>query len=211
MGMPGKDLTVAQRLTLLVLMSKASPLSRSFLVETVKISLTQQKRDELRDEKLITVSGKPMILELTEKGWAQAIKEMDAELPPPPGALGGALYVLLGVIRDHLERNDLSAADFFASSGPLAKSSAADPDVQSAIRKAYGELAARPGDYVMLEDLRGSLGLPTDAVDAALLRLDREPDIHLVPESNQKVLTPGQRAAALRLGNQHMHLLAIRV
>lgn len=138
-------------------------------------------------------------------------------MPPRGGALGGTLYLLLGFLRGYLERNDLSAADFFASSAPPGSASVetapaeiADSDIETQIRKAYDGLAPKPGAYVMLEDLRD--GLPNQAradVDAALRRLDKADDVHLIPESNQKVLTPGQRAAAVRIGNQDMHLLAV--
>lgn len=203
--MPERQLTNAQRMTLLSLMIKASPLPLSFISKSVTISLDKAKRDELVDRKLITVDGKPMVLELTEKGWARAIEELDADLPPRAGAMGGTLYLLLGFIREYLDRNDLSAAEFFTAVPP-----APVTDVAAALREAYAGLAARPGDYVMLEDLRRALpGVTPGEVDAALLELDREPDIHLVPESNQKVLTPGQRAAAFRIGNQDMHLLAV--
>jgi hypothetical protein len=222
-GMPDKDLTVAQRTTLLTLMIKASPLARSFLVDTVKISLDKAKRDDLRDRKLITVTEGPLMLDLTEKGWARAIEELSVELPdglpPRAGALGGTLYLLLGFLGKYLEQNDLSAAEFFAVGTPPRTMTAAperavptEAEVESEIRKAYDELASSPGEYVMLDDLRRCLpGIAGEQVDAALRRLDGEPDIHLVPESNQKVLTAGQRAAALRIGNQNMHLLAIRL
>ena len=73
-------------------------------------------------------------------------------------------------------------------------------------------MTPKPGAYVMLADLRAALSGThgVDDVNAALRRLDKAPDVHLVPESNQKVLTPVQRAAAVRIGNQDMHLLAIR-
>lgn len=207
--MPEKELTVAQRATLLALMIKASALPRTFLADQIKISLDRTKRDDLVSRNMITVADKPIVLDLTEKGWARAIQELEAEAPPRGGALGGTLYLLLGFIREYLDRNEISAAEFFTAAAP---SRAAVQDVETQIRKTYEGLADGPGAYVMLEDLRGALtgAVDADDVDAALRRLDKAPDVHLIPESNQKVLTPGQRAAAIRIGNQDMHLLAIR-
>ncbi|MFC3737732.1 hypothetical protein [Paractinoplanes deccanensis] len=217
--MPDKELTVAQRMTLLALMIKAGTLPRTFLANTVKISLDKTKRTELVAQKLITVTESPIILELTEEGWGRAIQEFEKGVPQRGGALGGTLYLLLGFLRAHFERNDLSAAEFFASissqQSPGFASTpepADDSDIEAEIRRAYDGAAPRPGAYVMLEDLRKALpsGFGAGAVDDALLRLDRAPDVHLIPESNQKVLTRGQRDAAIRIGNQDMHLLAIR-
>lgn len=208
--MPQKELTVAQRSTLLALMIKAGVLPRTFLVNTAKIGLDKAKRDDLAAQDLIAVTEKPLVLELTEKGWGRAIQELAADVPARGGALGGTLYLLLDFLRGYLERNDLSAAEFFAASAPP-RAALTDFDIETQIRMAYDELAPKPGAYVMLEDLRGGLpGAVRAEVDAALLRLDKAEDIHLIPESNQKVLTPGQRAAAIRIGNQDMHLLAVR-
>lgn len=205
--MPDKELTVAQRSTLLTLMIRASAVPATFLTNTVKISLKPAARNDLRDRGFITVVEKPrIVLELTEKGWGRAIEELDADVPPRGGALGGTLYLLLHFLRGYLDQNDLSAADLFAVRAPASPS-----DLETQIRKTYGELAPRAGAYVMLEDLRAGLGGTAQAdVDTVLVQLDRAQKIHLVPESNQKVLTAGQRAAAIRIGNQDMHLLAIR-
>ena len=201
-------LTGAQRATLLALMIQAGPAPLAFLTNTVKISLKKDKRDELVGEKLITVTGKPMVLELTEDGWAAAKQEFKSELPPRAGAFGGTLYLLLGFLSKYLEHHELSAAQFFASTAPAEIIPPADLEDQ--IRKAYDELAAAPGAYLMLADLRAALpGADRASVDAALLRMDHAKSIILIPESNQKVLTAGQNAAAIRIGNQDMHLLAV--
>jgi hypothetical protein len=201
-------LTGAQRTTLLALMIQAGPAPLAFLTNTVKISLAREKREELAKQDLITVTGKPMVLELTERGWATAKQEFEAELPPRAGAFGGTLYLLLGFLNKYLETHQLSAAQFFASTAPAETIPAADLEDQ--IRKAYDELAAAPGAYLMLADLRAALpGADRASVDAALLRMDLAKSIILIPESNQKVLTAGQRGAAIRINNQNMHLLAV--
>ncbi|MFG2070980.1 hypothetical protein ACGFKZ_29385 [Micromonospora tulbaghiae] len=86
---------------------------------------------------------------------------------------------------------------------------AAEPAEQ--VREAYRQLAKKPGDYVMLSDLRSALpDMPPADFDAAVVELNRrERGAHLVPESNQKVLRPEERAAAVNIGNQQKHLLAI--
>ncbi|GIF06831.1 hypothetical protein [Actinoplanes siamensis] len=210
--MPEKELTAAQLATILALMAMGGTSPRAFLADTKKVGLEKGKRDDLVNRKLITVTGKPMVLELTDDGWGRAKQELGKEAPPRSGALGGAFYLHLEALRGFLERNDLSAAEFYAPGIVSRPAETTKIDIEGQIRAVYHDIAARRGDYVMLEDLRGALpgGTASGQVDAALLRLDKAPDVHLVPESNQKILTPGQRAAAIRIGNQDMHLLAIR-
>lgn len=45
--------------------------------------------------------------------------------------------------------------------------------------------------------------------DAALRLIERLADINLVPESNQKILTQADRAAAVEIGDQDKHLIWI--
>jgi hypothetical protein len=79
------------------------------------------------------------------------------------------------------------------------------------IRDAVGQLTRERGDYVMLADVRDALDetYDRDEVDRALRALAREPDVHIIPESNQKVLRPRERAAAVNIGNQDKHLISI--
>jgi len=51
--------------------------------------------------------------------------------------------------------------------------------------------------------------IPTDVMDAALRRLNRQPGVALASEPDQTVLTKRQRDAALKLGGQLKHLIAI--
>ena len=48
-------------------------------------------------------------------------------------------------------------------------------------------------------------------MDEELTRMISLPDVDLIPESNQKTLSPDDRAAAVRIGNQDKHLLRIEV
>jgi hypothetical protein len=200
-------------------MIKASPLPNTFLRNVAKISLDKKYRDRLADEKLITVTEKPLVLELTEKGWAEAIKELGAETPARAGALGGTLYLLLGHLRDYFEHNDLAASQFFSAgvAAPVAAQVAAPAapaattsDLPTRVRTAYAALAKSSGDFVMLADLRGELAdVPRAEVDAILIQLNRTPEVNLIPESNQKVLTAAERAAAVSIGNEDKHLISI--
>lgn len=61
-----------------------------------------------------------------------------------------------------------------------------------------------------LAGLREQLAdVPRAQVDETLTRMERLPDVNLVPESNQKTLTPADREAAVLIGGQRKHLLWI--
>lgn len=94
---------------------------------------------------------------------------------------------------------------------PQPRGSAASVEkIQGDIRAAYDQLTARPGQWVSLSRLRDKLAedLPRDRVDEALRRLERQPNVNIVPESNQKVLTQRDRDAAVHIGAQDKHLIA---
>ena len=78
------------------------------------------------------------------------------------------------------------------------------------LRDVVATLTAKHGDYLMISDVRAALSdLSRDDVDAALRDLLRDPNVHIVPESNQKVLTAEERAGAIEVGNQTRHLIRI--
>lgn len=88
----------------------------------------------------------------------------------------------------------------------------AEADIEVRVRVAYSELAGEPGTWVSLTKLRPLLGDVSRAeVDDMLRRMNRMPDVNIVPESNQKTLTPQDREAAVTIGDQDKHLLSIGV
>jgi hypothetical protein len=206
--MPGAELTPVQRFVLVTLMIKGGTLSNPELTNVAGISLKAQYRNDLQARGLITVTGRPLVLELSEKGWSEAIRELGAEVPPRSGSGGGALYVALGFLRALIGHLGVAPSELFTLRiGPLdGKAVSAPADLGETIRKAYGRVAARGGDYVRLADLRHAVRAD---VDTALLAMNWEPDVDLIPNSQQGDLTDEDRAAAVRIGNQDRHLIAI--
>lgn len=97
-----------------------------------------------------------------------------------------------------------------ASSGASSGGPSAVPDVEARIRAAYVELAREPGAWVSLTRLRPLLGdAARTEVDEELRRMNRMPDVNIVPESNQKALSQQDRDAAVTIGDQDKHLLSI--
>ncbi|MBP1780275.1 hypothetical protein AB0I92_03895 [Micromonospora chalcea] len=217
--MPEKELTLVDRCILVTLMVKAAPLPQTYFTNVAGIGLKADHRRRLESLGLIEVTEKPITLALTDKGWDRATEELGAEPPKGAGTAGGTLYVALDFLRRLIDHSGTRADDLFrmqinrdevVAPPPVASSASPAADAVALIRQAYHELAAKPGDYVMLADLRDALSdLPRPEFDAALVTLNRERGVHLVPESNQKVLKPQERAAAVTIGNQDKHLVAI--
>jgi hypothetical protein len=207
------DLTLVQRYALLVLMAEAREVPNAHLEKVRGLALKKKEhRDPLQKAGLINVRqarrGGPVSIELTDKGWRRAIDEFGKPVPQRAGSAGAALYAMLEKVGQFLDRSGTAAADFFTMPAEVD----VEPDLEARIRKAYGELAPRAGEWITLDKLRRSLGsLPRAEVDNALMRLHGAPDVRLVPESNQKVLTDAERAAAISIGNQDKHLIAIGV
>lgn len=82
-------------------------------------------------------------------------------------------------------------------------------NLQDRIRNAYHQLVTAPRAWVTLTDLRPMVGGHREFVDEALRRLSRGREALLVPQANQKILTGADRDAALWLGNQQQHLIAM--
>ncbi|MEW2472192.1 hypothetical protein AB0875_00210 [Micromonospora gifhornensis] len=217
--MSEKELTLVDRCILITLMIKATPLPQAYLTNVAGIGIKPDHRRRLESLDLIEVTPKPrIILELTDKGWERAAQELGAEPPTRAGTTGGTLYVVLDFLRRLIDHSNVRADDLFrlqikadeVAPAPVAATAADPADAATLVRQAYHRLAGQPGDYVMLADLRAALGdLSQAEVDAALIQLNQERNVHLVPESNQKVLRPQERAAAVNIGNQDKHLIAI--
>jgi hypothetical protein len=84
--------------------------------------------------------------------------------------------------------------------------------VRNDIRAAVARLAREEGGPVSIAAMRDELGTRHDraTVDEALTHLADEPGVAIYPESNQKTLTQAKRDAALHMGAQDLHIIAIR-
>jgi hypothetical protein len=209
-----EELTGTEQAVLLVLMAEARPVRNPELA-TMGPELKKQDREELVRRGLIevTTEGRAMVLELTDKGWATCARLFDANVPAQSKGQGKALYTVLRALRRYFDRDDLAPGDVFV---PLDdRALAGEPDVlgdrvEDKVRGAYVRLAARAGGWVDLVRLRDELsGVPRHDLDAALTRMHRVPGVSLIPEENQKALTDADHAAAVTIGAEDKHMIAI--
>jgi hypothetical protein len=63
---------------------------------------------------------------------------------------------------------------------------------------------------VSIAKVRSRLGdVPRQQVDETLIRMERLRDVNIVPEANQRMLTPQDQESAVIIGGQDKHLLWI--
>ncbi|MEV6848249.1 hypothetical protein [Actinoplanes sp. NPDC051411] len=84
------------------------------------------------------------------------------------------------------------------------------PGLDGRIRSAYGKLAATPGAWVDLTALRGQLAdVPKGELDQALKAMLRDDDVRLEPEPFGHRVGEAERQAAVHIGGEDRHKLAI--
>jgi hypothetical protein len=217
--MPDEKLTPAEIAMFLLLMAEAGEVSNPELKERYGVDLTGRSREKLVDLKLIE-SRKGLrgayFHQLSEHGWARCNEGISIG-EVRPRAAGQALTAVLGGLQRYLGGKGLKMVHVFASDivaepqaapAPVAATAA---ELETEIRRAYRTLAPAPGDWVSLAALRPLLGhVSKTSVDQALtMMIDMSDDVNLVPQSDQKALSPAEREAAVRIGDQNKHLISI--
>ena len=204
MSVAPDELTSTEQAVLLDLMAQARPVRNPELA-VLGPKLDKPNRERLIDKGLVEITAtRPAItLDLTDRGWATCAAIIGTETPERSSGQGKALYTVLGALRRYLDRADLAPADVFTALDDTV-------DVETQVRAAYVKLAARAGGWVDLARLRAELpDVSKSELDDALTRMQRKPDVNLIPEENQKTLTDRDHAAAVEIGNRARHLIAI--
>jgi hypothetical protein len=216
--MDNNELTASESAILVVLMAEAKEVLNTELTARYGLDVRKPHRDKLQRLEFIASrkSGRTYALQLDDKGWR---KMQDADLHfqlRGAGALSAGLAALQAALRDRVlaRANCETFGELFAVTD--IRAAEPRPEPADALRRrvitAYRALAEEPGSWVNLRRLRPFLAdVPKDDVDDALRRLSLEADVNLVPEANQRLLTAADAEAAVRVGGQKNHLLAIGV
>ncbi|MGW5561233.1 hypothetical protein ACWER9_28935 [Micromonospora sp. NPDC003944] len=217
-------LTPNQINALVVLMVEARRVTNVELKELAGFTLTGKDNAKLVDLGLVDTdrTHRPFAHELTDEGWRVARQLHTAPPPKQGGSTTRSLFVVLSNLHRSLDRLRVSHGDFFKRTGaavaaseppraapaPVTPASAAE--VEALVRSTYRDLATAPGAWVGLADVRDRLA-DTDraALDAALRTMVGQEDVRIIPVANTKSLTARDRAAAVRIGNEDNHALAI--
>jgi hypothetical protein len=198
------DLTPSESALLIVLMTEAREIPSTELKNRYNIDLKKPSREKLNRLRLIASrqEGRIFVHQLADAGWVAVQKELNFDTPRAR-ALGAALTVLHSNLRDRVLPQTK-----FANFGEMF----ARPNLDAQIRSAYAQLATEPKAWVSLARLRPLFAdVDRSDLDAALRELEKAPDVNIVPESNRKTLREADKSAALRIGGQDKHLLAIGV
>lgn len=171
-------------------------------------------RRSLTEQGLIAIdkSVRPYVYELTDAGWL-ATRKLLAEPSPKKVSSRTAriLWAIMGDFSAHMDRTGAELADLYPPpAAPAPQETQETHDPQEAVHRAYRELVGETTDWVPLRRLREHLGeTDRETLDQALTELLASHAIRLIPESNQKTLTQADRDAAIWLGGQYQHLIAI--
>jgi hypothetical protein len=193
-------LSMREQAALLALMAAAREMTNAELHATVGLRIDGQTRVRLNEQKLVESrkDGQAYVHELTNDGWEWCRAVLSAPRPEGSTYVGGVLYSILSGLDRYLQRSDGSISSVFR------------PDVEAQIRGAYFRAGRKPGTWVKLAAIRSRIdGVPREEMDAAFGRMMRKPGVHLISQADQKALTEDDRQAALIIGGEPKHLLAI--
>lgn len=209
------DLTARQRAVLFALLSEARQVANPELKELIGVSLDGAERRRLNDRKLVESAkvGRAFAHELTDKGWRWCNQELAAAPGERAGSLERAHRLVFGVFARYLDAAGLTLADIVRPGGADLAGVAGLYDVTDTaarIEAGYRSLAAAPGEFISLRELRLRVpDRPRPDVDAALAALFTAQRVNLIPQSNQQALSDADREAALRIGGEYKHLISI--
>ncbi len=191
MGNPEKAVLIALLLT-------DGEISTPELKQRHGVVLTKESREKLNAAGLIDSRTKktPHHHRITQEGRDRCAEVLAFDKRPTrPTALLSTTWELFGSVIDYLGWHDARLADVV---------------LESMIRGAYRKLSQRPQEFVRLATLRPQLdGFGRDDVDRVLLAMSRTGLVHLASDSNRKALTEEDREAAIQIGSEAKHLVAI--
>lgn len=218
--MPDERLTLVESCALLLLLREGREISNADLKNERGLELKKANRERLVELKLIDVrkEGQRLHLALSDQGWGRALEVIGTEPPPRSGYQGAAIYAQVAALRDYLEATGTPVSEYFTASrnatAGRSEENGEPPTVEAVtalIRNAYQDIAQAPDDPIKIARIRTALAhVRSTDVDAALVAMNRQAGVRIFAEANQKTLTAADRDAAVNIGNQDKHLIAIR-
>jgi hypothetical protein len=183
------------------------------LQKDIRPEVKKPDRDALVREGLIRSNPKsrPIMLEVTDKGWAWAGDHLDAELPKRSVHGAAILQAWLKQLRTFMAVNGFVLADVLGT--PVTSKPAHDDysALRARIRQSYLEATAgRLNQRVFLNVLRDGLrDVDRSALDDALRKMHLEEGSHLSGSDNPPEITDAIRDASLDFKGERMFVLWI--
>ncbi len=183
------------------------------LQKDIKPEVKKPDRDALVREGLIRSDPKsrPIMLEVTDKGWAWAGDHLDAELPKRSVHGAAILQAWLKQLRTFMAANGFVLADVLGT--PVSSTPGHDDysALRARIRQSYLEATGeRLNQRVFLNVLRDKLGdVDRSVLDDALRKMHLEEGSHLSGSDNPPEITDAIRDASLDFKGERMFVLWI--
>lgn len=202
-----------ERAALFVLALENRAIPNPELVRDYGIDLRPPLRDRLNEAGLLqtTKVGRRYVHKITTEGIGWCEEELtEVETPPRSGPLARVLFDVLRKVITHLRTTNIRLIDILRPEAPADPLADTPTSIETMIRGAYRELATRPQDWVRLAKLRPKLdGAERSEVDDTLFTMTKTGLVHLSPSANRRALTEDDHKAAIRVGGEDNHLLAI--
>ncbi|MEQ0560572.1 hypothetical protein ABJI51_15910 [Amycolatopsis sp. NEAU-NG30] len=194
-----------EQATLLLLLVEGRDIPNAEMKNDYGIELTPAGRAKLNKAGLLVTrkEGRRLVHSITPDGerWCEEALSV-IETPPRANALARVGFEWLRSIVRYLRAQNIRLRQILDTEE--------HPGLETLIRNAYTELSDEPQDWVRLAMLRPKLnGADKDEVDEVLLAMSRTGLVHLAQSANLKALTPADHAAAIRIGSEDKHLVAI--
>src|SRR5487761_1561476 len=156
-----------ERAVLFALLAAARKLSNRELEAQIGMRLRGKERRKLNDLKLVESEkpGRWFVHELSDAGWRWCAEELAAGAAGRPTSLERSLYLLLGMFGRYMTAARLSLADVAsldlkvrpAGRHKRRDTAEGDGDLGARVAAAYQAVAAGPGEFVRLRELRERL------------------------------------------------------
>jgi hypothetical protein len=186
------------------------------LQKDIRPEMKKADRDALVSEGLIAsvAKSRPIMLEVTDKGWAWAGDHLDAELPKRSVYGAAILQSWLKQLKTFMGAKGFVLADLLAT--PASPLASPEPRVgpsalRERIRQSYLDATdGRLNQRVFLNVLRDKLGdIDRSVLDDALRKMHLEDGAHLSGSDNPPEITPAIRDASLDFKGERMFVLWI--
>jgi hypothetical protein len=183
------------------------------LQRDIRPEVKKPDRDALIKEGLISAvpNSRPIVLEVTDKGWAWAAEHLDAELPKRSVYGAMILQAWLKQLKTFMASKGFVLADVLATPASPSPAPSDYPAVRERIRQSYLEATGgRLNQRVFLNVLRESLrDIDRAVIDDALLKMHGEEGTHLSGSDNPPELTASIRGAGIDFKGERMFVLWI--
>lgn len=191
-----------ERAALLRLLVEGGKISNPDLKNVHGIELSPAARTKLNKAGLLVTvkEGRRLVHEITPAGeeWCETALA-GLETPPRSSGLARVGLEWLRHFARYARKHKVRLRDVIAPQS-----------LEDLIRAAYSELSDEPEDWVRLAKLRPKLdGAKKEEVDEVLLKMSGTGLVHLAQSTNTKALTAADHAAAIRIGSEDKHLVAI--